>query len=57
MQYANVATEIPKRTISKRVIVRRVLVRKSILKRLIPYLQVIGFIIFVCIANGIAESL
>ncbi len=57
MHYASVAREIPKSTISKQIIVRRVLVRKSFLKRLIPYLQVIGFIIFVCMANGIAESL
>lgn len=57
MHYASVAREIPKNTISKKLIVRRVLVRKSFLNRLIPYLQVIGFIIFVCMANGIAESL
>ncbi|MDD3269698.1 MAG: hypothetical protein PHX14_10280 [Syntrophomonadaceae bacterium] len=59
MQYSSVAKEITKRPIPmpKKVIVRRVVIRKSILQRLIPYLQVIGFIIYVCLANGIVENL
>lgn len=59
MQYASLAREIPLKTIpqQKQVRVRKVIVRKSISRYLIPYLQVIGFIIFVCLANGIVESM
>lgn len=59
MQYAGLAREIPQKVIpqQKQVRVRKTIVRKSIFHHLIPYLQVIGFIIFVCLANGIVESL
>lgn len=59
MHCVSTVKEISQRPISqtKQVRVRKIVVRKSILHRLIPYLQVIGFIIFVCLANGIVESL
>ena len=59
MQYASVASarEIPKKEIPKQVIIKPVVVRKRILQHLIPYLQIIGFILYVCIANGVVEYL
>lgn len=58
MQYASLAREIPRKAIpqQKQVRVRKTIIRKSVFRNLIPYLQVIGFIIFVCLANGIVES-
>lgn len=53
MQFAGVAEKIPE----QRVIVRRVVVRRNRLRYLIPYLQIIGFLICAYILAGAAELL